>query len=117
MYCGVDLSTVSPDEQPDLWFDFWRDLAPAETIASAVFSLQVAETETGKTADTSPADHLFGSASIAASFFNTDLLQRPVQRLQPGCVDGNRYRIICLATSSLGQKLELFSHFWCRAPA
>ena len=35
----------------------------------------------------------------------------------PGCLDGNKYRVTCLATTSRGQELQLWAYLTCRAPS
>lgn len=115
MYVGQELSDVAPDETVDFWFDYYRDLLPSEILQSAIFTLEVVQTATGATVDTNPNSHKSGAAAIQKSFVNVTLDQRPVQRVV-GCIDGNKYRVICKATTSFGQQLELFSRFWCRAP-
>ena len=114
MYFGRDFSEVAPGEIFDAWFDFARDLRPGSTavISSATFTLEVVDTDTGATEDSSPSSQLSGSASIESSTIS-ERNTVAVQRIDTPVV-GNRYLIKCLATFDDGQKLQAHSHFWCR---
>ncbi len=104
-----------PGETFDPWFDYVHDVESGETVTAATFTLEVAETATGETADASPASRLSGVASFENSAIG--LAQTVAQQRITGCLAGNRYRLICLATTSNGQILEGFYRFWCRDPA
>lgn len=111
MYFGRNLSVVGPSETRDLGFDYLNDVGAGETLSSATFTLAVEQTKTGATADPSPSSRLSGSASIEESAdggANTVAVQRVT-----GCVDGNRYRLTCHATTNLGQILRAITYFWC----
>lgn len=116
MKANRDFAQISPNETVDRAFDFCDgQLTDSETLASAVFSLAVAETEADATADATPAARLSGTASIDSSEISgRDTVAS--QRLA-GCIAGNRYLLTCLATTSRGQLVELFAHFWCRGAA
>jgi hypothetical protein len=112
-----DFSPISPDETRDLAFDYVNDtftLNPEEILVSAEFSLAVEATDGGKTADSDPASRKSGAATIAAN--TAGALLAAVQRVT-GCIDGNKYRVTCLATTSRGQVLELYAYLACRSPA
>jgi len=110
-----DFSPITPSETRDLAFDFKHDtfeLDPLEYLVSAVFALAVVATDDGATVDASPVSRLSGSASIADNQ-DGDVDMAAVQRVT-GMTDGNTYDVICRATTSRGQVLELNAHIACR---
>lgn len=105
---------ASPAEARDYGFDFRKRCAVGEVLSSVEFTLAVMETEDGATADSSPASRLTGSPDIEASLVS-EALHVAVQRIT-GLVDGNRYRVICDATTDNGQVLQLYADVWSRSP-
>lgn len=116
MKASRDFDIVSPSETVDRGFD-WCDgqLAEGEVLASAEFTIEVAETLAGATADATPNARKSGSADVEESDFSNKV-SIAVQRLT-GLQPGNKYRIIARATSDNGQLLEQYAHMWCRAAA
>lgn len=117
MKADKDFSPTSPDEVRDLAFDFRHDvfpLDPSEMLTSATFTIEVASTEAGASADPAPNTRKSGSVSIANNLHGEAALAA-VQRIHT-CVAGNKYRVICLASTSRGQELELWAYLTCREP-
>lgn len=112
MKTDKDFSPATPDETRDYAFDFVNDVADGETLASAIFTVEVAANETSAVADTDPVSRLIGSASIDSSEISGTAVVAS-QRLWH-MVAGNRYRLICRTTTSRGQVLELYAYLWCR---
>lgn len=118
MKTDKNFSPITPSETRDLAFDFRNDtfeLDPEEYLVSAVFTLAIADTDDGSTVDATPASRLSGSASIADNE-DGDVDMAAVQRVT-GMLDGNTYDVICRATTSRGQVLELNAHIACRVAA
>lgn len=115
MKTDKNFSPITPSETRDLAFDFKNDtfeLDPTEYLVSAVVTLAIEATEDGATEDATPSARLSGSASIADNE-DGDTDMAAVQRVT-GCTDGNTYNVICRATTSRGQILELNAHLPCR---
>lgn len=120
MKTDKNFSPITPSETRDLAFDFRNDtfeLDPAEYLVSAVFTLAIvaAEAADGATVDATPSSRLSGTATIADNE-DGDVDMAAVQRVT-GMLDGNTYDVICRATSSRGQVLELNAHIACRVAA
>lgn len=102
MYVGHDFPIMAPDEDEHLAFDFVNDFLPTETITSVVWTLAVYDGT-----DAGVAGHLNGAPTNAGLVSSQRVL---------GLVDGVTYRIRCLATSNLGNKMSLHSFIKCLAP-
>lgn len=106
MYVGNDFSDAAPSEIRTFTFDFTNDLASGETVLSALWFCEVAAEEEGE--DATPGDRVSGSVSVASP-----LVSQKIANMVAGVV----YRQRCLATTSLGNKLEVYSHCRCKDPA
>lgn len=115
MKISKDFGVASPSETRDLGFDYSNDpLAEGETLTGTpAFTLEVESTDDGKTADASPNTRKSGSATIEDSIETELTAVVAVQRVT-GMVDGNVYRVICRATTTNGQVLELYGLISCR---
>lgn len=111
-----DFAETSPSETRDLGLDYSNDVADGETLSSATFTLEVDSTDDGKTADALPNTRKSGAATIEDSDESSLANVVAVQRVT-GMVDGNVYRVICRATTSNGQVLELYGLIACRVAA
>lgn len=87
---AFDLKQV--DEDVILSFDYTKQLATGETISTAVFSATVI-----KGTDASPGGIISGAATIAAAVCSQLVIDG---------VDGVKYLIKCIATTSQSQKLH-----------
>jgi hypothetical protein len=106
MYVGNDFSDAGPEESRIYTFDFTNDLASGETIESATWACEVFANEGGE--DETPNDKISGSISVASPYVSQKVV---------GLVAGVVYRQRCLATTSRGAVLELYSHVRCKDPA
>lgn len=120
MKVDKDFALTTPSEMRDLGFDFSNDLADVEgvveKISSATFTLEIESTDDGKTVDASPNTRKSGAASIEDSAESAKVDAVAVQRVT-GMTDGNVYRVICRATTTNGQVLELYGVIACRVAA
>lgn len=89
-------------------FDFRRDVASADEVVSAVFTLSLVSG-----VDANPAGHLVGIAAISANLVDgrDTVASQRISGLVAGCV----YRVSCQATSNQGNTPNLYSHVTCRA--
>lgn len=102
MYAGRRFSPSDPDVESETYaFDFRNDVATAETLVSAVFSIAVT-----KGTDASAAARLSGSATVSGKV--------AAQRIA-GLEEGVSYRLQCVATTSLGNEVSLYSFVDCLA--
>lgn len=106
MYVGQDFDAADPQESEVYSFDFVRDLAPGETIASAVWTCEVAPDS--PVADAGAATRLVGPPGNDG--------QVTMQRVA-GLVDGVKYVLQAVVTSSLGNQVSLWSNVTCDDPA
>lgn len=117
MQADKDFSVISPNETRDIAFDFRGDVFPldeTEVLTAATCSIEVDSLDPGATLDASPSTRLDGAEAIVDNGYGeTDLAV--VQRIT-GCVAGNKYKVICLATTSRGQHLELWAYLPCKDP-
>lgn len=116
MKASKDFDDVTPSETVDRGFD-WCDgqLSDGETVSSAVFTIEVAQTLSGATPDDDPSSRKSGAADVEESDIS-GIVSIAVQRLT-GMIAGNKYRIIGRATTSNGQLLEIHAHMMCKAAA
>jgi len=99
MYAGKDFSVAETIEEQTFGFDFVRDVAIGDVIASTEWTIKVKE-------DSPIPDPAVASRKLAAtSFGGTKAFQR-----FGGLVDGCVYTIECLATMASGDKVALHSH-------
>jgi hypothetical protein len=105
MYAGIDFDPSDTGEDEIYQFDYTAILASGETIVSAVWTCAVVNGTDG-----SPASHLQGAPLINSAGTAT---QQWIQTLIPGV----QYRLQAMVTTSIGQKLSLYSHVLCTNPA
>jgi hypothetical protein len=102
MYAGSRFSPSDPDVESEVYtFDFRRDVAAGETLSSATFSIALVAGS-----DASPAARLSGAASVSGT--------KASQRIA-GLKSGATYRLQCVATTSLGNTVSLYSFVECLA--
>lgn len=107
MYAGRDFDIIDANEAPILTLDFAKyPFAAGETITSVVWSCSVADFTSAT--DPSPSARLLGVASLVGTL--------TLQQFGGG-LDGVKYRLVALATTSLGQTLDLFSFVLCQDPS
>lgn len=100
-----DLSSIDAVvETETITFDYGRSLGAGVIINSAVVSCGAT-----KAIDTSPTSRLIGALQIITSPASGELKQAVVQ-LVGTCIAGEVYRLGCIATTSDGQLLEVWSH-------
>lgn len=97
MYCGREFDVSEADENEVYGFDFINDLANGETITGATFSIAV---KSGT--DPTPNARLSGGPFLTST---TIAVQRIV-----GLLNGVVYIVKCLATTTSGNTISLFSH-------
>jgi trimeric autotransporter adhesin len=107
---------LSPDidatvEFETVTFDYGLILASGATITSATTSCAVVSGT-----DATPSQRITGSPSITTSL-QTGASNAAVSQLVGGMVAGVTYRLQCVATTSDGQSLSLWTHLTCQAPA
>lgn len=106
MYARRDFDPVDVGEIGEFTFNFSRDLASGDTIASVVWACTVADSSDG--ADASASSRLSGSPS------NTTI--KTTQRVS-GLVAGVKYVLQASATTTLGDMLSLWSYVDCKEPS
>lgn len=111
-----DFEVITPSETRDVGFDFSNDVADGETIVSATFTIERKSTDDGATEDASPDSRKSGPPDVEDSEITELTGVVAVQRVT-GMVAGNVYRIVCRATTTNGQVLELFGVIPCRVAA
>lgn len=99
MYVSRDFSDAEASESEPYGFDFTKDVPVADTITGAEFTLVVV---TGTDADA--ATRLIGSPVIS---------EKKVSQRVEGLQAGVRYKLKCVATTSTGNKVSLFSYVKC----
>ena len=100
MYVGRDFSPADPDEVEVYAFDFVKDINAGEDIDSATFTLTVIEGT-----DASVNSRLAGGSSVTGT-----VCSQRLQDLQPGV----RYLLRCIAFTSNGNEVSLYSHILCK---
>lgn len=106
MYARRDFDPADPGEDEQYFLDFSRDLVAGDTIASTVWSCEVAVSS--KVDDASAASRLVGSPTDAAQ-----QTSHRVVNLQAGV----KYMLRAVATTSLGHTVSLWSYVQCMEPA
>lgn len=99
MYVSRDFSDAEAGESEPYGFDFTKDVPSPDTIVSAEFSLTVVAGT-----DNAPGTRLTGSPVIT---------EKKVSQRVVGLVAGARYKLKCIATTSSGNKVSLFSYVKC----
>lgn len=110
-----DFAPATPSEVRDVGFDYRNDVSENEVLASAEFTITLVKTAPGATVDSSPNSRKQGAADIEDGEDGEDSIVA-VQRVA-GLIAGNTYNIICRATTTNGQVLELNAHIACRDAA
>jgi hypothetical protein len=98
-------------EYETVTFDYGLILAAGVTITSATVSCAVVSGT-----DATPSSRVTGSPSTTTSL-QTGAPNTAVSQLVGGMVAGVTYRLQCVATTSDGQSLSLWTHLTCQAPA
>jgi hypothetical protein len=107
---------LSPDidatvEFETVTFDYGLTLALGATVASANVTRSVVSGT-----DATPTQRVVGSPSITTSL-QIGAPNAAVSQLGGRMVAGVTYRLQCVATTSDGQSLSLWTHLTCQAPA
>lgn len=110
MYVGKDFDPSDTGEAETYGFDYGAILAAGETIASVVWTCAVISGS-----DSIPMSRLNGSPNIIASP-STGAASAATTQSVSTMLPGVQYRLQALVTTSLGQKLSLWSHVQCNAP-
>jgi hypothetical protein len=113
MRVSRDFGHTTPEEVRDLGFDYRNDVARGETLVSAEFEIRLISTDPGKTADPEPNARKLDDADIEDAEDGMANIVA-VQRVH-GMMDGNLYNIVCRATTTNGQVLELNGHLRCQS--
>jgi hypothetical protein len=92
-------------------FDYGLILASGATVTSANVTCAVVSGT-----DPSPSSRVVGSSSNTTSL-QTGAANAAVSQLVGGMVAGVTYRLQCVAATSDGQQLSLWTHLTCQAPA
>jgi hypothetical protein len=92
----TDFSIKLPGDAEIFTFDYTADLASGETITGAAWSVQVVSGT-----DAGAASMVSGSASVNGA---------KVSQMIVGGVAGVYYRLLCAATTSLGQTITKYAH-------
>lgn len=106
MYARRDFDPMDVGEIGEFTFDFARDLASGDTIASVVWACTVADSSDGDD----------GSASSRLSGFPSNTSSKTTHTVS-GLVAGVKYLLQASATTTLGDVLSLWSYVDCKAPA
>lgn len=99
-------------EQELMTFDFGPILATSETITT----ISSVSCDVFEGSDTHAFDRLLASPVVAASPTTGAAAAAVVQSIG-NMIGGTTYRLQCLVTTSLGQKLSLWTHLACQTPA
>jgi hypothetical protein len=105
MYVGRDFDPIDPGEEENFEFDFSKEMAEADTIVSAEWEAEVAETSVGEDAQAST--RIMGSAVVSG---------KKVVQLVGTCVGGVTYMLKANIVTSSGEKKSLWSHTECVEP-
>jgi hypothetical protein len=109
-------NSLSPDidatvEFETVTFDYGLILTSGATITSATVTCSVVSGT-----DATPGQRVTGSPSNTTSL-QTGAANAAVSQLVGGMVAGVTYRLQCVATTSDGQSLSLWTHLTCQAPS
>jgi len=98
----MSFSPKTPSAEELFGLDFVLQVAPGVTISSAVWTITVKQGT-----DPSPSAMLSGAAIIQGTKVSQKII---------GGLDAVQYCLACLATTSDGEKIQLFDTFWVRTP-
>jgi hypothetical protein len=109
-------NALSPDidatvEFETVTFDYGLILASGATVTAATVTCSVVDGT-----DPTPSARVVGSSANTTSL-ETGAPNATVSQLVGGMVAGVTYRLQCVATTSDGQSLSLWTHLTCQAPA